>query len=89
MKPFAPQSGVGVLAPMQLDARETLPLVDEQGTRIVCLKGQLWITQHHDPRDIILQPGESFVLDKPGLAIVFALQPALFTRAPVVADLAA
>jgi hypothetical protein len=89
MKPFAPHPGVGVLDPMQLEPRATLPLVDQEGLRIVCLEGQLWITQHHDQRDIVLQAGESFVLDKPGLAIVFALKRALLTLSPVVTDLAA
>ena len=34
--------------------------------------GALWITQSNDPRDIVIKGGESFVLDRPGLALVCA-----------------
>jgi Protein of unknown function (DUF2917) len=43
-----------------------------EGSRVSCVEGALWITQSNDPRDIILHGGESFVLDRPGLALVCA-----------------
>lgn len=79
MKPFAPKSSSSVLTPMQLQGRTTRALVDQQGQRITCLEGLLWVTQHRDQRDIVLMPGDSFILDKPGLAIVFALRDSLLT----------
>lgn len=42
------------------------------GRRVLCLAGGLWITQENDTRDIFLQAGESFVLDRRGLAIIGA-----------------
>lgn len=86
MKPFDPQASSSNLVSMQLIARRTAPLVDQQGQRVSCLEGIIWITQHRDERDIVLKAGQSFVLDRPGLAIVFALQDALITLGPAQPD---
>jgi hypothetical protein len=43
-----------------------------EGSRVECIEGALWITQSNDPRDIVIKGGESFVLDRPGLAHVCA-----------------
>jgi Protein of unknown function (DUF2917) len=43
-----------------------------EGSRVSCVEGALWITQSNDPRDIVIKGGESFVLDRPGLALVCA-----------------
>ena len=43
------------------------------GKGVAVFSGSAWITQHEDPRDVLLGAGESFVLDRPGLAIVQAL----------------
>jgi Protein of unknown function (DUF2917) len=43
-----------------------------EGSRVNCVEGALWITQSNDPRDIVINGGESFVLDRPGLALVCA-----------------
>ena len=50
-----------------------LRLHGRAGTRVVAVRGQVWITQEADWRDVILDAGESFDLDRPGLAIVLAL----------------
>lgn len=44
-----------------------------QGQAVAVFSGLVWITQDNDTRDVILQDGESFTLDRPGLAIVQAL----------------
>jgi hypothetical protein len=46
---------------------------DGEGFRIRCYTGSLWITQECDGRDIILQSGDVFILDRPGLTLVHAL----------------
>jgi hypothetical protein len=55
---------------------QTLKVRDGEGYRVLCHSGNLWITQDRDTRDIVLQPGESFAFDRPGLALVRAFEPA-------------
>lgn len=52
---------------------QMLSLIDARGSQINCCRGALWITQDHDLRDIELSPGESFTLDRDGVAMVSAL----------------
>jgi hypothetical protein len=59
--------------PVCLAKSQAVTLTDARGSEIKCLGGALWITQDRDPRDIVLQPGESFTLDRVGPAIVWAL----------------
>jgi hypothetical protein len=58
--------------PLRLNTGELLDVNDGQGFRVECLEGSVWITQSNDPRDIVIAAGQSFVLDKPGLALVCA-----------------
>jgi Protein of unknown function (DUF2917) len=46
---------------------------DGCGSSVQCLEGALWLTQQGDTRDIVLEAGESFVLDRPGTAALQAL----------------
>jgi hypothetical protein len=57
---------------VRLNTGELLDIDDGEGFTVECLDGAVWITQSSDPRDIVLKAGESFVLDKPGLALVCA-----------------
>jgi len=67
-------SDVSTLA---LAAGETTPLRDAKGTRIECLNGSLWITQHRDRRDVVLAPGAAFTLDRDGVALLHAFEPSV------------
>src|SRR5262252_5253535 len=58
--------------PVRLDTGQLLDIHDGEGGTVECLEGAVWITQSNDPRDIVLNAGQSFVLDKPGLALVCA-----------------
>ena len=69
--------------PVHLDPREVLELQDGKGLEVRCLGGNVWITQAGDREDIVLHGGESFVLDRQGLALVTALLgPAMLVVQP-------
>jgi len=57
---------------IRLKTGELLDIDDGEGLGVECLEGAVWITQSNDPRDIVLNAGQSFTLDKPGLALVCA-----------------
>ena len=50
--------------------RITRPL----GCRIECIAGRAWITHDRDPRDTVLDAGESHTCDRPERLIVQALE---------------
>jgi hypothetical protein len=58
--------------PLHLKAHEVLDIHDGEGLQVQCLRGVLWITQSNDRDDIVIRAGQSFVLDRPGLALVSA-----------------
>ena len=59
--------------PLHLATREIVNIYDGVGLLVRCLRGVLWITQANDSDDIVIQDGQCFVLDRPGLALVSAL----------------
>lgn len=60
-------------ARINLSRGQLVRIQDGEGFRIRCHSGPLWITQEHDRRDIILQSGDAFILDRPGLTAAAAL----------------
>lgn len=58
--------------PLHLQTSEILKVHDGVGVRVRCLRGTLWITQADDSDDIVIHDGQSFTLDRPGLALVSA-----------------
>ena len=48
---------------------------DAKGVRVSCLDGALWITQEAMPVDVLLEAGQSRVIDSQGLTLVMALRP--------------
>lgn len=63
-------------AALLLAPHQTVGLSDAIGTRVQVRRGTVWITQHDDGRDLMVRAGSDFTLDRPGLALVHALEPA-------------
>ncbi|HTT10948.1 MAG TPA: DUF2917 domain-containing protein [Burkholderiaceae bacterium] len=57
---------------LQLARSRHVQVIDGRGSAMHCLAGSVWVTQDGDPRDIVLAAGESFTLDRDGIAIVYA-----------------
>src|SRR5262245_22276287 len=70
---------------IELERRGVVPMKDAVGTRIDCLRGQIWITEHGSREDQVLEAGESYVISRDGLAVMQAFRDALVgIRAPAV-----
>jgi len=65
-----------------LKPKQLLKVRRGSGHAIVCHSGSLWVTQHRDPRDIVMGAGESFALDRNGLVLVQALEQSAISIAP-------
>jgi len=48
------------------------------GQRIEALNGSLWVTIDNDPRDIVVQPGEGFSVDRSGDTLISAMDDSQF-----------
>jgi quercetin dioxygenase-like cupin family protein len=44
---------------VELERGGLLPLHDGAGATVVCVEGELWITQERDGADVLLSAGES------------------------------
>ena len=53
-----------------------------KGQQITSLGGVVWVTQANDNRDIILSKGQSFIIDRKGLTVVFAFKDVGDRRRP-------
>jgi hypothetical protein len=51
-----------------------IALDNARGTTIVCVRGSLWITEQRGSEDVLLEPGERYVLTGNGKALVTALE---------------
>jgi len=58
---------------LQLARDRMFALRDAQGSRVQCLSGLLWVTEDQRVTDLVLKPGESFVVAHQGLVLVMAL----------------
>ena len=53
-----------------------LVLDDAQGTAVAVDAGVIWLTLHHDTRDVFVRAGERFCIDRPGRTVIMAHEPA-------------
>lgn len=60
-------------------AKRSLYRLPDEAEQVTVHSGTVWVTQGNDPRDIILEPGQSFMPDGHGQVVLYALAPAGFT----------
>jgi Protein of unknown function (DUF2917) len=63
-------------AGLVLEPHQIFGVRDAVGVRLQVRRGKVWITQDRDGRDLMISEGDGFTLDRPGLALVHALEPA-------------
>ena len=61
---------------LQLGRGQTLKILDAVGSTICAHEGTVWITEENSRKDVVLQPGACFRVDRPGLTIVQAFADA-------------
>jgi hypothetical protein len=61
---------------------KALRIDDGRGIEVSVVYGSVWITQHRDPTDVCLAPGESFRIGRDGATIIEAFAPSLVTLTP-------
>ncbi len=70
------------IKPVRLPARAVHCIEGGKGLQITAVSGTVWLTQARDPRDVILTRGRSFILDRKGRAVVYALKDAAIVIGP-------
>ena len=58
----------------QIGPHQGMSIRDAGGRTVKCVSGSIWLTMEGDYRDIVLEPGASFVIDHDGLTILAAQQ---------------
>ncbi len=61
-------------ARLPLTVGQVARLEHARDSRLTALRGHAWITVDNDPRDIVLAPGESFVVDSNAGVLVVPLR---------------
>jgi DUF2917 family protein len=59
-------------AALRLARGQTLKVRDGAGSTICAREGVLWITEENSRKDVVLEAGGCYRLDKPGLTVVQA-----------------
>jgi hypothetical protein len=63
---------------VDLRSHESLAFADIEGTALAVTSGTLWITQEHDTSDVVLGPGDVWMVERDGLTIIEAQNDASF-----------
>lgn len=70
---------------LRLNHRAMYRLAHPAGVQLTCREGSVWITLDNDPRDFVLEAGETFRTEESRPALIYALQPARISLAPAAA----
>ncbi len=57
---------------LTLTKGDLVELADARGTTLRVTKGRLWVTQERDRRDIVLEQGDVWTIERPGLTVAEA-----------------
>jgi len=63
---------------VDLRNRQSIAFPDIEGTALAVTRGTLWITQENDTHDVVLGPGDVWMVDRDGLTIIEAQNDASF-----------
>jgi hypothetical protein len=55
-----------------LTDREAVSLTDVRGATLRVTRGIVWLTQEHDPRDVVLRAGDNWVVERKGRTVIEA-----------------
>jgi hypothetical protein len=61
-----------------LGHREAITLPDVRGATLRVTRGTLWLTEERDRHDIVLRPGDNWVVESDGNTVVEAQNDAVF-----------
>jgi hypothetical protein len=64
------------IAPICLPKGQAALLDEARGAWVHCRSGSVWVTQEGDRRDVVLEPGESILIERDGTAVVSAVRDA-------------
>mgnify|MGYP003694165601 CR=1 FL=1 len=68
---------IALASPVRAPHREAA-----RASEVTCVSGVVWLTQAATTATCILQQGQSFILDRQGLAVVYAFKDAADRRRP-------
>ena len=61
---------------LRLARGQTLKLRDGAGSTVCASEGTVWITEENSRKDVVLQPGQCYRLERAGMTIVQAFADA-------------
>ena len=61
---------------LRLARGQTLKIQDAVGSTIYAREGSVWITEENSRKDVVLEPGSTFRIDRPGITLVQAFADA-------------
>ncbi|HEU4352617.1 MAG TPA: DUF2917 domain-containing protein [Burkholderiales bacterium] len=66
---------------IDLQRGKFLRILGGAGSTVTADAGSVWVTEEASPRDVVLRPGQSLKLHRPGLALVEAMSDAAISFA--------